>query len=102
MRGHGESAISKITQWLSTNPALTLNLFATKGSISVGKHADLVLWDPEGLVETTALPFIYPEISPFTNEVLFGKVFRTYLRGQCVYSDNTLESRGQILMKEFG
>lgn len=51
-------ALSKIAEWLSKAPARHAGLSA-KGTIEVGKDADLVVFDPEA--EFTVCPELYVE-----------------------------------------
>jgi dihydroorotase-like cyclic amidohydrolase len=60
-----------------------------KGSIAVGKDADLVVWNPEEefTVEESAL-YIQNKKTPYHGERLSGTVKRTFLRGQLIYETN--------------
>jgi allantoinase len=69
-----------------------------KGSIAVGKHADFVIWDPNDVAETDNLHYLYPDLSLVKGRVMFGRIRRTYLRGNLVYADgHVLGPHGQLL-----
>lgn len=77
-----------------------MGLNAYKGSLSVGKHADIVVWDPDQQTNTSNLPFIYPEISIMMGQELYGHVHRTYLRGQLAYCEGqVIPATGRLLKK---
>jgi allantoinase len=80
-RARGHSLID-IARWMSANPAKLAGFTGTKGSITVGKHADLIAFDD------TATFTVTPErvhhrhkVTPYAGETLTGVVQATYLRG---------------------
>lgn len=83
--------IPKIFKWLSENPARVIGLESVKGSIKVGKHADLVIWNPLKNTISDRNLFIYPQTLPFLKRSLKGRVYRTYLRGKLVYNKYRLQ-----------
>lgn len=87
-----------LAEWLSTSPAKILQI-PFKGSISPGKHADLVVWDPFASTTVTTSYSQYPEMSPLMGEELDGVIHRTYLRGRLVYSKNSIIPSGKVITK---
>lgn len=72
-----------------------------KGAISIGRQADLVVFDPE------ASFLIRPEIihhkhkvSPYIGRTVHGVVKSTWLAGHCIYQDNKFigSARGRALL----
>jgi dihydroorotase-like cyclic amidohydrolase len=60
---------------LSRNPARILGVEGKRGSIAVGAFADLVIWSPEELAESSSTK------SAYANDSAFGRVVRVYVRG---------------------
>ncbi|XP_047328418.1 allantoinase [Impatiens glandulifera] len=82
-------ALEQLVSWWSETPAKLAGL-DLKGSIAVGKHADLVVWDPEkefDLDEDYPVHTKHPSISAYMGSRLSGKVMATFLRGNLVYED---------------
>jgi allantoinase len=68
--------------------ACLLTNFSILGSISIGKDADFVIWDPEE--EWTVAPGdlqFKNKVSPYVAEQLRGVVKQTWLRGQLIYQE---------------
>lgn len=78
--------LTDLARWLSAAPARFAGLFDRKGSLDAGKHADLVIWDPEATwdLDAESLNFRH-KISPYLGRRLKGVVKRTYLRGELAY-----------------
>lgn len=82
----------RISQWCSEVPARLWHLEHVKGSISVGRHADLVLIDPERVWELRAEEILHTEQwSPFVGKQFKGRIVRTLVRGETVYQDGLPE-----------
>lgn len=81
-------AVPDVVEWLATAPARLAGLSERKGSIEVGKDADLVVWDPEGVtrVEGARLEHRHPG-TPYEGMELRGRVVVTILRGTEVYEN---------------
>lgn len=95
---HEYESLQMLSKVLSTNPAKILNL-PQKGGICKGKHADLIIWDPDHKVKISKSFDRYPEMSPFIGEELYGKIHRTYLRGKLVYSTKLAWPSGEIMLR---
>ncbi len=80
------ATLEQLSGWMSREPARFAGLSSDKGEIAVGKHADLVVWDPEVPVRVTAdrLHFRH-KVSPYLGTQLFGSVRRTFCRGREVF-----------------
>ena len=94
--------VEEITKWLSVNPARIVGLENRKGQLLAGLDADIVVWDPEA--EFTVKPkdvFHRHKLTPYTGERLFGRVRRTYLRGNLVFQNGNQigDSVGQLLRR---
>lgn len=97
--GDCRTVIPKIFKLLSENPAKIIGLDKQKGSISIGKHADIVVWDPFKPCISSPSLYLYSNTHPFLKESMKGRVYRTYVRGKLSYCKNTLiESAGSILV----
>jgi allantoinase len=80
-------------QWLASGPARLAGLGGTKGAITAGCDADLVIWDPEAIatIDGSALYHRHP-ITPYDGARLRGRVKTTLLRGAVIFADD--ECRG--------
>jgi allantoinase len=78
--------LEQVVHWMATRPAMLARLDATKGTIAVGRDADLVFWDPdaETTVDPAALYHRHP-ITPYAGMRLCGRVHKTVLRGEVVF-----------------
>ena len=81
-----DSYIMRLAKWTATCPATILGIAAERGSISVGKLADLVIWDPEAEVQIQA-GGRFPEISPYHGAKMRGKIAKVYVRGALAYEE---------------
>lgn len=77
-------SLYELVQWMSTRPAALAGL-SQKGSIAVGKDADLVAFDPDAsfTVDPTKLHHRNP-ITPYAGKTLRGVVSATWLRGTLI------------------
>jgi dihydroorotase-like cyclic amidohydrolase len=96
---HLDHYIVRLAKWLSLYPAEVLNIASTRGSISKGKFADLVIWNPfeKQTISQDFSPF--PECSPFIGSELYGKIFQVYLRGNLAYDQGRLKQRGRVVYR---
>jgi allantoinase len=80
--------IERVVHWLSSAPARLAGLESRKGSIAVGKHADLVVWDPEAeaVVDAAQLRQRHKR-TPYAGRRLRGRVVETYVSGRLVYRE---------------
>lgn len=90
-----------LSRWLSAAPAALAGLDDAKGAIAPGKHADFVVWDPEGVtrVRGSDLEHRHP-ITPYEGMTLLGKVVATLLRGETVCEQGRVTTgRGRMLRR---
>ena len=80
--------LSLISLMMCEKPSQLLGIDKHKGSISQGKFADLIIFDPDYDNEITERQIFnrYPEVCIYKGKKLRGKVKQTYLRGNLIYS----------------
>jgi allantoinase len=96
--------LGTLGRWMSASPAKLAGLFDRKGSITPGKHADLVLFDPEATFTVTADRVLHRhKVTPYLGRTLHGVVSGTYLRGKPIYKDGAVTpNHGSWLRSEGG
>ena len=99
-REHGAS-LANLSHWLSAEPAKLTGLWARKGSLEVGKHADIVVWRPEARTETAAVYHRQPG-SPYEDLQLMGRTLETIVRGRTVFRDGASPHApcGEVILQE--
>lgn len=95
----GKITFEKAVEVCAANPARIFGC-EDKGSLAVGKDADIVLYDPEKTftVHTDNMHSAYDH-TIWEGHTFHGYPVRTYLRGQLVYEDG--EFKGQPGMGKF-
>ena len=82
----GVLSMPQLMEKMSLNPAILYHLEESKGHLSLGADADLVLFDPEE--KWTVKEFKSKATnSPFIGEELYGKVKYTICGGKIAYQD---------------
>jgi allantoinase len=83
-RGFG---LSDVVRWMSAAPARLAGLQDRRGEVTVGREASWLVFDPdaEWTVGENDLYFRH-KTSPYLGERLRGRVMRTYLRGEQIFS----------------
>ncbi|MEO5987581.1 MAG: allantoinase AllB [Candidatus Eisenbacteria bacterium] len=98
------ASLSCLARSMSEMPARLARLERTKGSLTVGHDADLVVFDPDAkfVVDSMQLHQRHP-ITPYAGRTLRGRVRGTWLRGHAVYDGSRLlgEPRGHWLRNEW-
>jgi allantoinase len=96
--------INQITEWVCASPARQIGLAQRKGSISVGRDADIVIWNSDREFQVSpSLIHHRHKLTPYAGEVLKGVVEKTFLRGQMVYDGaEFVSARGQVLLRRMG
>src|SRR5687768_5025898 len=99
-RGFG---ISEIAEWLCRGPARLVGLQSSKGSISVGCDADVIIWNPERsfTIEPESTHHRH-KLTPYAHREVAGVVQTTFLRGRKIYDAGELvgEPQGKLLLNE--
>lgn len=81
--------LEKLVSWWSAKPA-KLAAQDLKGAIAIGKHADIVVWEPEEefvLDENYSVHLKHPSISAYMGSRLNGKVVATFVSGNLVFEN---------------
>lgn len=93
-------SLTDLSCWLCSAPAALVGLEGSKGSLTAGHDADVVIWNPrkEFRVEGESLQHRH-KLTPYQDRVLHGTVEKTFLRGQKIYDDGKLRSEpgGRLL-----
>lgn len=99
-RGFG---ISEVAEWLCRAPARLVGLQNSKGSISVGCDADLIIWNPAQsfTIQPEAIHHRH-KLTPYADREFAGVVQATFLRGQKIYDagDFIGKPQGRLLLNE--
>lgn len=81
-RGFG---LADLSRWMSERPA-ALAGFADRGSIAVGKRADLCVFEPDVAEVVRGDDLLHRHaVTPYDGERLRGRVLQTWVGGQTVY-----------------
>jgi dihydroorotase-like cyclic amidohydrolase len=75
-----EHYIVRLAKWMSLHPAKVLEVDKERGSIEIGKFADLVVWDPWTRAKVTECKYQ----SPFVGQDLLGVIKHVYVKGKLV------------------
>lgn len=78
-----EHYIVRLAKWLSLQPAQIIGQEGVRGSIEVGKWADLVIWDPWERVKIEK----GHKGSPFMGQEVLGTIKYVYFKGKIVNRD---------------
>jgi allantoinase len=100
-RARGYS-LSHVAKWMCEAPARLAGLSQTKGSIAVGRDADLAIWNPDAAfhVDVTQLHHRH-KLTPYAGRELLGIVETTFLRGLKIFSHGTFcpSPAGRVLLR---
>lgn len=94
-------SLTDCARWMSMNPARLIGLDHRKGSIEVGKDADLAIWDLKKrfVVEPASL-YQRHKLTAYAGCTLTGRVQKTYVRGQAAFCQGSLATpAGDILLR---
>ncbi|MGO8693133.1 MAG: dihydroorotase [Rectinemataceae bacterium] len=82
----GRLSLPRFLEAVSGSAARRYGLAARKGSIAVGKDADIVLVDPAGTTRMEGAKLLSKgKVTPFEGMDLTGRVTATYLRGRRIF-----------------
>ncbi|MDT7807869.1 MAG: allantoinase [Acidobacteriota bacterium] len=99
-RGH---TLSDLARWLSREPARLAGLFGRKGAITVGRDADLIIFNPDATFRVSPeMNEHRHKLTPYEGLALSGVVETTYLRGEKIYERGEFPSTptGTLLLRE--
>jgi len=98
-RGCGPADVAR---WMCAAPARLAGLDGRKGAIALGADADFVVWNPDAefSVEPAKLHHRH-KLTPYAGRALRGVVRETWLRGERIYSQDSVTARaaGRILKR---
>lgn len=84
----GKMAVTQLCKLLSTNPAKKFGLYPKKGTLKIGSYGDVVVVDPEMIVELTdKLVHTAADYTTFHGMKLKGYPVLTILRGTIAYQE---------------
>lgn len=90
----GRLGLSRLLEVSSSSAARRYGLFARKGSLEIGKDADLVLVDPSGTTTIRGEELLSKgRMTPFEGMTLKGRIASTWLRGRPVHESTDQGSR---------
>jgi allantoinase len=93
-------AIAQLAEWMSVAPARLAGLSHSKGRLTAGYDADIVIWNPEAPVAVDDMTLYHRHsLTPYRGHTLTGLVRATYVRGVQVYLDGRVatEMPGSLL-----
>lgn len=82
----GKLSVEKYLKLTSTKPAEIFGMSSRKGSIEIGKDADLVIFKEKELVINSDIIFSKADYSCFEGVELLADIDKVFLRGKLVYS----------------
>ena len=95
--------INQLAEWLCAAPARLVSLEERKGTIAIGRDADIVIWNPMKAfrVEPGMIHHRH-KLTPYAGQRLHGVVEKTFLRGQIVYDGAEFsDAKGELLLRPF-
>jgi len=95
-------SLTHIAQWMCAAPARLAGLEKKKGSIAVGRDADLVIWNPDKAFRVDPARLQHRHmLTPYAGLDLMGIVETTFLRGKKIFErgDFCAAPDGQILLR---
>jgi allantoinase len=94
--------VERLSDWLSAAPARLVGIADRKGRIAAGFDADLVVWNPEAQwrIDASHLQHRH-KLTPYDGESVWGRVQRTYVRGQIVFDEGARQNtpRGRLVCR---
>jgi dihydroorotase-like cyclic amidohydrolase len=85
---------------MSVRPAEILGIDKDRGSIAVGKYADLIIWRPEHFPSHKSWSH-FPHHNPYLGRNLYGQVTTVFLHGVIAYKGGVFsEPLGRKVSKQ--
>lgn len=98
-RGRGAS-LERMASWLASAPAGLAGIDDRKGSLAVGKDADFVVFDPEGVTSVRGADLYHRHpLTPYEGMSLRGRVVETTLRGAVIYDGRRVTDRSGRMLR---
>ena len=102
--GQGRLSLGRMIKVLCENPAILFGMWSRKGSLDVGKDADVVIFDPDQKVTITPAALATNcDYSPFDGTECVGWPVTTLLRGKVIVRDRKFVGEiggGKFLARE--
>jgi allantoinase len=98
-------SVADLAEWLCAAPARLAGLEQTKGRISLGQDADIVIWNPEKQFRVERRLILHRhKLTPYAGELLHGVTEMTFLRGRKIYDGGLCETfrNGRLLIRDSG
>jgi len=95
-------SLTHLAKWLCETPASLAGLARQKGTIALGRDADLVIWNPEVAFKVDpALLHHRHKLTPYAGRDLMGIVEATFLRGVKIVERGNfcVPPAGQVLLR---
>jgi len=84
----GKIGLRKLTEITAYNPSQFYKLDNRKGSVEIGKDADLIIVDPERNYKIKGSDFLSKgKITPFEDMIFNGLITKTIVRGEIVFTE---------------
>ena len=100
----GKISLNRFVDAVATQPAKLFGLYPQKGSITVGGDADVVIWDPDKLVDLSAHALhMRVDYSPYEGMQVRGGPEKVYSRGELIVDGKEFlgqPGRGQFLARK--
>ncbi|MGH9678375.1 MAG: amidohydrolase family protein, partial [Candidatus Acidiferrales bacterium] len=100
---HGRNyTLKHLARWMCSGPTKLADLEKSKGKITVGYDADVVIWNPEErFILRPQILLHRHKVTPYAHQTLFGVVEATILRGELIYDRGRLlgSPRGALLRR---
>ncbi len=95
-------SLSQLAKWMCEAPARLAGLAHKKGSIAIGRDADLVIWNPDAKFQVEPAKLLHRhKLTPYAGRELSGIVETTFLRGQKIFERGELSGApaGRLLLR---
>ncbi len=95
-------SLSQLAKWMCDAPARLAGLAHRKGSIAIGRDADLVIWNPDAKFQVEPAKLLHRhKLTPYAGRELSGIVETTFLRGQKIFERGELSGApaGRLLLR---
>ncbi|GMH37446.1 hypothetical protein BSKO_05319 [Bryopsis sp. KO-2023] len=85
---HRKLTLKRLVEVFSENPAKLANLHRTKGKIKAGYDADIMVWDPDKLADTSKGGCYHRhKLTPYRDLEMKGRVLATWVGGRLAFED---------------